>query len=161
MHYILSQDLLFIMFSLLPLLSVLPVEERNMLFKAHISVICIHSTYGLYMLIFEVNQLEMRYYIGILILTSVGYLFVFLLGFTMYYGGFGNNFSLLFEEDDEIIRVVQEQRNQHNVMDSNFYDAFDKIHTVIYEPYLVLKNKTCPICLIEYKKNDAIKIMPN
>lgn len=160
MQYILEQDLLFIMFSLLPVLSILPVYERNMIFVIHVAVISFHSSIGVYLLLFWKGLLDAKYYIGVLILTSVGYLFVILLGFTIYYGGFGNNFSLLFEEENDLFEFLRAQRNQ-NIMDSNFNDAFDKIKTVIYEPYLVLKNKTWPICLIEYIKKDVIKIMPN
>lgn len=138
MHYILAQDLLFIMFSLLPVLTVLPAHERNMIFMVHVGTISVHSTIGIYILIFERYSIDAKYFVGVLILTAVGYLFVILLGLTIYYGGFGTNFSLLFEEDIELFEIIRERRTQ-NAMDSNFYDAFNKIHTVIYEPYLMLK----------------------
>lgn len=160
MHYILVQDLLFIMFSLLPVLTILPMDERNLIFMVNVAGIMIHSTVGVYIMIFQHHSIESKYFIGVLILTSVGYLFVVLLGITIYYGGFGSNFSLLFDDEVEIFQMARSQQN-HNAMDSQFYDAFDKIHTVIYEPYLMMKNKTCPICLIEYAKKDVIKILPN
>lgn len=160
MHYILEQDLLFIMFSLLPVLTILPINDRNMIFMIHVSAIFVHSWMGVYILLFEQDTIDHKYYIGVIILTSVGYLFVLLLGLTIYYGGFGSNFTLLFDEELEVIDFLRSQRT-HNVMDSNFNDAFNKIHTVIYEPYLILKNKTCPICLVEYNKKDVIKILPN
>jgi hypothetical protein len=132
------------MFSLLPVLTILPIYERNMIFIFHIGTISFHSTWGAIILFFNGDQIEAKYYVGVLILTSVGFIFVILLGLTIYYGGFGNNFSLLFDDETEVFDFIRRQRNLH-AMDSNFYDAFDKIHTVIYEPYLVLKNKTCPI----------------
>jgi len=141
MHFILEQDLLFIMFSLLPVLTILPIDDRNMIFVTHVCTISLHSTYGVYILIFLKNTIESKYFVGVLILTSVGYLFVILLGLTIYYGGFGHNFSLLFEEELNPVEIMRQHRNT-NAMDSNFNDAFDKIHTVIYEPYLSLKNRT-------------------
>ncbi len=93
------------------------------------------------MLLFVRGKLEMRYYIGILILTSVGFLFVALLGFTLYYGGFGSDFSALFEENHDFLGHFNDSHRQ-NAMDSNFNDAFNKIRTIIYEPYMTLKNKS-------------------
>lgn len=102
----------------------------------------------MYILGFQYDVVDPKYYVGVVILTIVGFMFVVMLGMAMCYGGFGDNFALLFED----LGDHPEQRRAHNAMDSNFYDAFDKIHTVIYEPYLTLKNKTCPICLVEYRK---------
>lgn len=95
------------------------------------------------MQVFEKHVIELKYYIGVTILTAVGFLFVILLVASIWYGGFGDNFALLFDEED--LAAMQVAHVPRNVMDSNFYDAFDNIHTVIYEPYLTLKNKTCPI----------------
>ncbi|CAI2371292.1 unnamed protein product [Moneuplotes crassus] len=162
MKYILEQDLLFIMFSLLPILTILPADEKNMVFIIHISVILLHSLVGIFMLIFQSRELEMKYIVGIIILTSIGLIFVALIVITAYWGGTGVNFGALFEEEVEPtiffsgfhIHYRQEMPN------ADFHDTFDQINSVIYEPYMSLKNKICPICLSEYESKEVIKVMP-
>lgn len=123
----------------------LQVTERNLIFVTHVGTIFVHSLVGIYIIYTARYILDPKYYIGVIVLTLVGLMFVGLLAFTIYYGGFTNNFLLMFEDDVELFANIRESiviRRQQNPMNSEFYDAFNKIPTVIYENYLVLKNKT-------------------
>ena len=148
-------DILFILFSFLP---VIQVRERTLIFLTHIGGILTHSIVGCYILYTCRYKIDPKYYIGVIVLTAVGILFVIMLIAIL-----RNNYFLLLDDDTDIFSFINhsfQQRNHNNQMDSDFYDAFDKIHSVIYEPYLTLKNKTCPIWLVEYQNNEIIKILP-
>jgi len=39
-------------------------------------------------------------------------------------------------------------------------ELINKLPVIIYEPYLNLWNKSCPICLVEYEAGDSLKNLP-
>jgi hypothetical protein len=62
--------------------------------------------------------------------------------------------------DEQFLNIDGTAHRTARRLDENFMADFENINTLIYNKYMCLMDKSCPICLCDYQDDDVVKILP-
>ena len=159
LHFIIFQDVMFIIFSILPAMGSILENERVPVFITHWALIGIHSTNGVILIITGKGMIDQQYFVSVACLVFIGSIFTICVTIILIIAYFTGDVEAIF---DEQFLNIDNSSHTHYVhrLNEDFMDDFENINSLIFKKYMNLNNKCCPICLGDYQEGDAMKILP-
>ena len=160
LHFIIFQDVLFIIFSILPAMGSIFGSERVAIFIFHWSMIGIHTINGIVLIWTGKGLVDQQYFVSVACLVFIGCIFSSCIAIMLTVAYWTSDFDSIF--DDQFINM-DSRSNSHRPqrLTEDFLGDFENINTLIFKKYMNLNNKCWPIWLGDYQDGDTLKILPN
>lgn len=158
LHFIIFQDWLFIIFSILPALGHIFLSERVQIFNFHCSVIALHTMNGIVLVITGKENIDPQFFVSVACLVFIGCIFTVCVAIMLIIAYCSGDFEAIF--DEQFLNIDGNPRRAVRRLDEDFMEDFENINTLIYQKYIHLNNNSCPICLCDYQEQEVLKILP-
>jgi len=155
LHFIIFQDWLFIIFSILPAMGGFFMSERIQIFNFHCIIIAIHTINGVILVVAGKHEIDPQFFVSVACLVFIGWIFTAWVSIMLLVAYCSGDFETIFDE-----QFLNIDNSTNRRLDENFMEHFENINTLIYHKYISLNNNSCPICLWDYQEDEALKILP-